>query len=164
MADTLKSIRVHGKGKDKYDNIRLGINGRLDTLQAAILLPKLEVFPQELASRRQIAQNYNDLISAKNNSLILPAIFSGLKSAWAQYSLLAPNTQARQNILDRLQEHSIPTAVYYPTPLHLQTAFSYLGYTKGDMPVSEDCAERIFSIPMHPYLKDSDLNRICSLL
>ncbi len=164
MADTLKSIRVHGKGKDKYDNIRLGINGRLDTLQAAILLPKLDIFPHELVSRRQIARNYTDLLASQNAPLTLPRVFSGIKSAWAQYSLLAPDARARQTIQDRLQANSIPTAVYYPTPLHLQTAFVHLGYEKGDFPVSEDCAQRIFSIPMHPYLTDADLNRICSML
>jgi dTDP-4-amino-4,6-dideoxygalactose transaminase/acetyltransferase-like isoleucine patch superfamily enzyme len=164
MADILKSIRIHGKGKDKYDNIRLGINGRLDTLQAAILLPKLDIFPHELVSRRQIACNYTELLTAQNTPLTLPGVFSGMKSAWAQYSLLAPDARARQTIQDRLQENGIPTAVYYPTPLHLQTAFAHLGYKKGDFPVSEDCAQRIFSIPMHPYLTDADLNRICSML
>jgi UDP-2-acetamido-2-deoxy-ribo-hexuluronate aminotransferase len=162
LADTLKSIRIHGKGKDKYDNIRLGINGRLDTLQAAILLPKLDIFPHELVSRRRIARNYTDLLTAQNTPLTLPGVFSGMKSAWAQYSLLAPDVRARQTIQDRLQENSIPTAVYYPTPLHLQTAFAHLGYKKGDFPVSEDCAERIFSIPMHPYLTETDQKKICS--
>ncbi len=164
IADILKSIRIHGKGKDKYDNIRTGINGRLDTLQAAILLPKLEIFPHELVSRRQIAQNYNNLIATQNNQLTLPGIFSELKSAWAQYSILAPNTQARKIIQQHLQENNIPSAVYYPTPLHLQTAFAHLGYENGDMPVAEDCAERIFSIPMHPYLTDTNLKRISSQL
>ena len=164
MAEILKSIRIHGKGKDKYDNIRLGINGRLDTLQAAILLSKLDIFSPELVSRRQIARNYKDILATPNTPLTLPSVFPGVKSAWAQYSILAPNTQARQAIQDRLQEKNIPTAVYYPTPLHLQTAFAYLGYEKGDFPVAEDCAERIFSIPMHPYLTDADLKKICSFL
>jgi len=87
-----------------------------------------------------------------------------MKSAWAQYSLLAPDARARQTIQDRLQENSIPTAVYYPTPLHLQTAFAHLGYKKGDFPVSEDCAQRIFSIPMHPYLAAADQNHIINVL
>ncbi|MCA1793868.1 MAG: DegT/DnrJ/EryC1/StrS family aminotransferase [Desulfobacteraceae bacterium] len=164
LAEILKSIRIHGKGKDKYDNVRPGINGRLDTLQAAILLPKLDIFPHELVSRRRIARNYTDLLTAQNTSLILPGVFSGMKSAWAQYSILAQDARARQAIQDRLQENSIPTAVYYPTPLHLQTAFAHLGNKKGDFPVSEDCAERIFSIPMHPYLTVADLKKICSIL
>ncbi|MCA1794664.1 MAG: DegT/DnrJ/EryC1/StrS family aminotransferase [Desulfobacteraceae bacterium] len=164
LAENLKSIRIHGKGKDKYDNIRLGINGRLDTLQAAVLLPKLDIFPHELVSRRQIARNYTDLLSSQKPPLTLPREFPGIKSAWAQYSILATDAQARQAIQDRLQKNSIPTAVYYPTPLHLQSAFAHLRNKKGDFPVSEDCAERIFSIPMHPYLTDVDLNRIFSVL
>ena len=164
MADVLRSIRIHGKGKDKYDNIRLGINGRLDTLQAAILLPKLDIFPHELVSRRQIANNYTKLLTSQTMPLTLPSVFTGIKSAWAQYSILAPDTHARKAIQDRLQENSIPTAVYYPTPLHLQSAFAHLGYKKGDFPMAEDSAARIFSIPMHPYLTDTDQKIICSCI
>jgi len=162
IAEKLISIRIHGKGKDKYDNRRLGINGRLDTLQAAILLPKLEIFPQELESRRKVAKTYTELLSSQNNLLTLPRVFPGIKSAWAQYSLLAPDSKTRKSIQDKLKEKGIPTAVYYPTPLHLQTAFADLGYNKGDCPVSEDCSLRIFSLPMHPYLNKNEIQKICN--
>ncbi len=163
VADRIKSIRVHGKGADKYDNIRIGINGRLDTLQAAILLPKFEIFPQELESRRSIANAYQEALSA-NNRLTLPKHFSRIKSAWAQYSILTFDGATRSRIQERLKEKGIPTAVYYPKPLHLQIAFADLGHEKGDFPVSEDCASRIFSLPMYPYLSKEDQARICSEL
>ena len=164
VAEKLLSIRVHGKGTDKYDNIRLGINGRLDTLQAAILIPKLEIFSRELESRRNVAKRYTELLSLKKDLLTLPQVFPGLKSAWAQYSILAADSEVRNNIQDSLKEKDIPTAVYYPTPLHLQTAFADLGYKKGDFPVSEDCSSRIFSTPMHPYLTENEQSRICSFI
>ena len=163
VADRIKSIRVHGKGADKYDNIRIGINGRLDTLQAAILLSKFEIFPQELESRRSIANAYQEALSA-NNRLTLPKHFSRIKSAWAQYSILTFDGATRSRIQERLKEKGIPTAVYYPKPLHLQTAFADLGYKKGDFPVSEDCSSRIFSLPMHPYLSKKKQTRICNEL
>jgi dTDP-4-amino-4,6-dideoxygalactose transaminase len=163
IAERLFSIRVHGKGKDKYDNIRLGINGRLDTLQAAILIPKLEILSQELESRRKIAKIYTELLSSSKKLLTLPEVFSGYKSAWAQYSILVKDMETRLFVQDILKEKKIPTAVYYPTPLHMQTAFADLGYKKGDFPVSEDYSSRIFSIPMHPYLTEKDQSFICGL-
>ncbi|WP_320045026.1 aminotransferase class I/II-fold pyridoxal phosphate-dependent enzyme [uncultured Desulfobacter sp.] len=161
LADKLRSIRVHGKGENKYDNIRLGLNGRLDTLQAAILLSKLEIFAQEMECRQKIAHQYNELLLPFSNKLELPVFFPGYKSAWAQYALLSSDKDTRSKILDRLKRSNIPTAVYYPTPLHLQTAFACLGYKTGDFPVSEDFSARVFSIPMHPYLTQQDQARIC---
>ncbi len=162
IAEKLISIRVHGKGSDKYDNVRLGINGRLDTLQAAILLAKLEIFPNEVQKRRDVAQKYTDMISALQikENIEVPAIFDGYKSAWAQYSLLTSDGQMRSRMLKLFNDKQIPTAVYYPTPLHLQTANKDLNYKKGDLPVSEDVADRIFSIPMHPYLTENIYNRV----
>ena len=164
LVDILRSIRIHGKGKDKYDNIRLGINGRLDTIQAAILIPKLEVFGQELKNRRCAAQNYGRMLESFKGFIKTPAVFPGYKSAWAQYSLLAKDGEMRRKIQMGLNEKNIPTAVYYPTPLHLQTAFAELGYKKGDFPVSEDYASRIFSIPMHPYLSEEKQAEICQCI
>ncbi|MBU0972231.1 MAG: DegT/DnrJ/EryC1/StrS family aminotransferase [Proteobacteria bacterium] len=162
IAETLISIRVHGKGSDKYDNVRLGINGRLDTLQAAILLAKMKIFPGEIQKRRVVAQRYTSMISSlqKRENIVLPGIFEGYKSAWAQYSLLAADGRMRGLIQERFKANGIPTAVYYPTPLHLQTAYGALGHKQGDFPVSEDFAGRIFSIPMHPYLTEEDQLRI----
>ena len=155
IAERLKSIRIHGKGSDKYDNIRLGINGRLDTIQAAILLAKLSIFPDEVRKRNEVARRYSELIAQNAGflNLTLPAVAEGYKSVWAQYSILFENTEKRLESQSKLKQAGIPTAIYYPTPLHLQTAFKDLGYQKGDYPVSEDLSSRILSLPMHPYLK-----------
>ncbi|PIV83069.1 MAG: aminotransferase DegT [Nitrospirae bacterium CG17_big_fil_post_rev_8_21_14_2_50_50_9] len=158
LAKTLESIRVHGKGSDKYDNIRIGINGRLDTLQAAILLPKLEAFPAELEKKRNIALQYSEGL---RDVVQVPHIPEGYESAWAQFSVL---TEDRDKCQALMKAEGIPTAIYYPKPLHLQTAFSYLGYRKGDMPHSEVSSQRIFSLPMHPYLKDDQINKIVDTL
>ena len=163
LAEVMESIRVHGKGGHKYDNVRIGINGRLDTLQAAILLAKFDIFPEEIELRQAVAQRYTSLLTS-NASLLTPHIPKGYASAWAQYSLLAENEDHRIALLKKLQDNKIPTAIYYPKPLHMQTAFAYLGYKKGDFPVSEDCASRIFSIPMHPYLKAEDQERIAKVI
>lgn len=155
LAAALDSIRLHGKGSHKYDNPRIGINGRLDTLQAAILLAKFAIFPEEIELRQQIAVRYTSLLT-HHSSLVTPHVPSGLRSVWAQYSVLARDANHRSKLQKALSDNGIPTAIYYPTPLHLQTAFSALGYKKGDFPVSEDCSERIFSLPMHPYLTEKD--------
>jgi len=166
IAEKLISIRVHGKGSDKYDNVRLGVNGRLDTFQAAILLAKMTIFPKEIQKRREAAKRYTDVISGLQgrSDVVVPQVFDGYKSAWAQYSLLAKDGKMRALIRERLGEKGVPTAVYYPTPLHLQTVYKDLGYKRGDFPVSEDCADRIFSIPMHPYLKKRDQAWLVGLL
>ena len=155
LTEVLKSLRVHGKGGHKYDNVRIGVNGRLDTLQAAILLAKFDIFPEEVELRNQVATRYTSLLTP-DASLLTPHVPEGSKSAWAQYSLLAKDPDDRQNIMNRLKASSIPTAIYYPKPLHLQTAFASLGYAPGAFPVSEDAANRIFSLPMHPYLEPKD--------
>jgi len=163
LADCMRSIRIHGKGSDKYDNIRVGINGRLDTLQAAILLAKFSLFPEEVTFRQQAAERYSTLL-AGNASIVVPYIPEGYLSVWAQYSLLARDGVQRSALQDTLQKEGIPTAVYYPKPLHVQTAFAALGYKTGDFPVSDDCAERIFSLPMHPYLKEDDQIKIADVI
>ena len=170
LAAALDSIRVHGKGSHKYDNARIGINGRLDTLQAAILLAKFAIFPEEVELRNQVAQRYASLLtphashSTHDPSLLTPYVPAGYTSAWAQYSLLARDEAQRTAIMEKLKAAGIPTAIYYPKPLHLQTAFAPLGYTPGAFPVSKDAASRIFSLPMHPYLQESDQNLIINAL
>lgn len=161
LAERLRSIRVHGQGSDKYENIRIGINGRLDTLQAAILLAKFAIFPEELELRQQVARLYSELLAGKAT---IPEVPNGYRSAWAQYSILVRDGAERSARIAKLKEAGIPTAIYYPKPLHLQTAFSGLGYKEGDFPVSEDSARRIFSLPMHPYLAAGDQRRIAALL
>ena len=163
LIDALRSLRIHGQGKDKYENIRLGINGRLDTLQAAILLTKLEIFPQEVELRQQVAQRYNQLFE-QIPDLITPEVPEDRTSIWAQYSLLANNEEQRTKILAHLKENKIPTAIYYPRPLHLQKAFDYLGYKEGDFPVCEKIAKRIFSLPMHPYLEPDTQKKIYAII
>jgi UDP-2-acetamido-2-deoxy-ribo-hexuluronate aminotransferase len=162
-AEVMRSLLVHGKGTDKYDNVRIGINGRLDTLQAAVLNAKFDIFPEEVELRNQVAQHYSNLLTP-HTSLLTPFIPSVVKSVWAQYSVLAKDGTHRSTLLQKLQENKIPTAIYYPKPLHLQTAFSTLGYKKGDFPVSEDMAGRIFSLPMHPYLIEQDQQQIAEIL
>jgi len=187
LAQKLHSLRNHGQGGHKYENIRIGINGRLDTLQAAILLAKFEIFPEEIELRQQVAQCYSQLLSARSArlpqevfslgrqsrpagrselsfELSVPHVPTGLQSAWAQYSLLTRDEAQRSLLQAKLKEAGIPTAIYYPKPLHLQTAFAFLGYKEGDFPISEDCAKRIFSLPMHPYLKPEDQERIVKVL
>ncbi len=163
LADKMNSIKVHGKGIDKYENIRIGINGRLDTLQAAILLAKFDIFPEELVMRQTVARRYTSLLTS-DNSLLTPCIPPGNVSAWAQYSLLTGNENNRTVLLQKLQDNQIPSAIYYPKSLHMQTAFAYLGYQPGDFPVSENCSTRIFSIPMHPYLNEKQQAFIADII
>jgi len=156
LAGKMISVRVHGKGRNKYDNCRIGLNARMDTLQAALLLPKLKIFPEELAARNRVANRYTEWLSS-HESLQTPYTPEGLRSAWAQYSVL---TDRRGDIQSALKAKGIPTAVYYPKPLHLQTAFARLGYKERDFPASESAAQRVFSLPMHPYLTDRQIAMI----
>ncbi|WP_076411036.1 DegT/DnrJ/EryC1/StrS aminotransferase family protein [Shewanella sp. UCD-KL12] len=152
-ASLLKSLRVHGKGSDKYDNVRIGMNSRLDTIQAAVLLEKLAVFPEELVSRNQAAEAYQAKLASKFN---LPQVPEGYVSSWAQYTLLDENRDA---VMADYKAKGIPTMIYYGTCMHQQTAFNHLGYQEGDFPVAEQLSAQVFSLPMHPYL-DSDLHNI----
>ena len=163
LAEAMQSLRVHGKGHHKYDNIRIGINGRLDTIQAAILLAKFEIFAEEIEMRQKVARNYSERLIS-HPALVTPEIPAGYKSAWAQYSILADDETQRSELQDSLNQNGIPTAIYYPKPLHLQTAFASLGYLAGDFPRSEDFALRIFSLPMHPYLTEDEQDKIASIL
>jgi UDP-2-acetamido-2-deoxy-ribo-hexuluronate aminotransferase len=165
LADTMRSVRVHGQGVDKYENVRIGINGRMDTLQAAILLAKFEIFPEEVRLRNQAADSYNRLIRAAAGAKITtPMIPPGYFSVWAQYSILAADAQTRTALQARLKAAGIPTAVYYPKSLHRQAAFADLFYQPGAFPVSEDYSQRIFSLPMHPYLKPDEQEKVAALL
>lgn len=162
LASTLKSIRVHGKGKDKYDNLRIGLNARLDTIQAAILLAKFKAFTEyELEARNRFAQIYTDMLGS---ILETPDLPEGLISSWAFYSVLAKDKDERALIRNRLQESGIPTMIYYSKPLHLQDVYQVLGYQGGDFPITEDVSERIFSLPMHPYLTEDLIGNIVSII
>ncbi len=158
LAEKLRSIRIHGKGNDKYDNVRIGINGRLDTLQAAILLAKLKIFPDEIVQRNRVAESYTRHLSGTVQTPMIP---NGFSSVWAQYSILSEN---RTHLQKMLEKAGVPTAIYYPKPLHLQTAYSFLEYQQEDFPVSEYCAANIFSLPMHPYLKEQQIFQIITTI
>ena len=159
----LVSIRVHGMGEDRYENVRLGINGRLDSMQAAVLLAKFKIFPDELTKRQRVADRYNELLSGIED-LTTPTLVDGNTSAWAQYSVLSRDLEHRSELMGRLSAADIPSAIYYPKPLHLQKAYADLGHIKGDFPVCEDIAGRIFSLPMHPYLAGEDQKTIANAL
>jgi UDP-2-acetamido-2-deoxy-ribo-hexuluronate aminotransferase len=158
LAEKMKSLRVHGKGKDKYDNVRIGINGRLDTIQAGILLAKLNIFDDEVASRQEVAGRYSQGLK---DMLTVPHVPEGFTSVWAQYSVV---TEKRTQLMAGLKEKGIPTAIYYPKPLHMQTAFSFLGYQEGSLPVSEKVSRTVFSLPMHPYLEENAQKEIIDTL
>ena len=159
--DILCSIRGHGQGKDKYSNVRIGINGRLDTIQAAILIPKLKILNNEISSRNKIADQYNKKL---NSQFKTQSITEGYESAWAQYSLLCNSRIHRDEVISNLSKNNIPSAIYYMIPLHLQKAFQGLGYQVGDFPIAEDISKRILSLPMHPYLSDGDVDNICDIV
>jgi dTDP-4-amino-4,6-dideoxygalactose transaminase len=163
LYDRMKSLRIHGKGSDKYDNVRTGINGRMDTLQAAILLSKFEIFAEEVELRQTVADRYHQLLIGLE-MITPPQIPAGVKSVWAQYSILAKDETHRSQLQAKLNAADIPTAVYYPKPLHLQTAYASLGYKEGEFAISEDCSRRIFSLPMHPYLGQKDQKKIAEII
>ncbi len=154
---------VYGKGHHKYDNVRIGVNGRLDTIQAGILLAKFNIFPEEIELRQQVVDRYTAMLNPLRN-IQSPAIPAGYRSAWAQYSILAADENQRTDLQNKLKEADIPTAIYYPKPLHLQSAFADLGYRKGDFPISEEISRRIFSLPMHPYLQEEDQQKIAAVI
>lgn len=158
----MESIRVHGKGKNKYDNKRIGLNARLDTIQAAILLSKFKIFRGELEMKQIIAESYHTLL--KSYDIELPLVPTGFKSAWAQFSILAKNEEHRETLRNKLINKGFDAPIYYPKPLHLQDAFRYLCYSEGTFPISEDYSKRIFSLPMHPYLTIQDQKRIVEVL
>jgi dTDP-4-amino-4,6-dideoxygalactose transaminase len=150
MAEVLRSIRVHGSGSEKYDNVRLGINGRLDTLQAAILLPKLAVFADEIVARQRVADRY---AAGLGDVVAVPRTPEGAASTWAQYTLQVPD---RDGLQAALKADGVPTAVYYPRPLHQQTAYRGYPVGAGGVEVSERLATSVVSLPMHPYLAEAD--------
>jgi dTDP-4-amino-4,6-dideoxygalactose transaminase len=158
LAGVLRSIRVHGQGRDKYDNVRVGLNGRMDTLQAAILLAKLEIFEEELAARDRLAGMYTERL-AEIPGLRLPRVAAGRKSVWAQYSILVAGGR-RDSLAAALKARGIPTNIYYPVPLHQAGALKRLGYAPEDMPVALAASREILALPFHPYLGEAELDGI----
>lgn len=158
LAAILRSLRVHGQGVDKYDNVRVGINGRLDTIQAAILLQKLTVFEEELAARQEVAARYARLL---RHPVEVPVVEDGVVAAWAHYTVQIPDRDRVNAALDR---EAIPTAVYYPRALNRQPAFSDMPADPEGTPVARMLSKRVLSLPMHPYLQDSDQERVAEAL
>jgi dTDP-4-amino-4,6-dideoxygalactose transaminase len=157
FADLCKSIRIHGQGTDRYDNVRLGMTGRLDTIQAAVLLAKLPLFEAEIEARNKHAAVYTELL---RDVIKVPVVPEGYRSVWAQYTLTAADEAERELIVSKLREREIPVMIYYPTPIHLATVYKHLGYGVGSLPVSESLSKRVFSIPLHPYLEDGEIELI----
>lgn len=156
LATIVKSIRVHGEGADRYDNVRIGMTGRLDTIQAAVLLEKLKIFPEEIEARQRIAARYG---AALSDIAIVPRVPSGYASAWAQYTIrLAPGR--RGPLAEALKAEGIPTAVYYAKPLHRQEACKAYPVAEGGLPVTERLADEVISLPMHAYLDAPTQDRI----
>jgi len=156
-AQIIKMMRVHGQNK-RYHHKYIGMGGRLDTIQAVVLLAKLPQYPQELADRQQVAQNYTDVLS---DSLQTPVIKPNRSSAWAQYTVRVNNRDALQV---KLKDNGIPTAVHYPMPLHLQECFQYLNYKQGDFSISEKASNEVMSLPMNPFLTNDEVGHIVDTL
>ena len=156
LADLLRSLRVHGQGSDRYDNVRIGLTGRLDTIQAAVLIEKLKIFPEEIDARDRIARRYNEMLA---DCAIVPSVPAGSTSVWAQYTIrLAPGK--RDALATALKVEGIPTAIYYPKPLHRQTAYRHFPVGDGGLPVSDRLADEVISLPMHAYLDAPTQDRI----
>jgi dTDP-4-amino-4,6-dideoxygalactose transaminase len=158
LHDTLASIRVHGQGRSKYEVERIGLNARFDTVQAAILLAKLGVFEQELAARDEVARQYT---AALEGSVEVPVVPAGFRSAWAQFSILSDRRDA---IASALRNAGIPSAIYYPLPMHRQAAYQEYGEGEGMCPVAETLAKRVLSLPMHPYLDAATIDRVSEIV
>lgn len=160
-AKKLRSIRVHGKGKNKYENNILGLNARLDTIQAAALLCKLDIFDDEIVMRNNVAKQYDRMIDSRFKK---PVIADGYTSVYAQYTIILPDYIDREKLMFSLKEKGIPTMVYYERPMHLQKALKYLGYREGDFQVAESISNHALSLPMHPYLTTCEIEQVCSEL
>lgn len=160
LAKVMRSILLHGKGGDKYDIVRVGINGRLDTLQAAILIEKLKIFPDEIEARNRVAARYTAKLAGR---VAVPAVRQGLTSVWAQYTVRLP-AERRDDVAKALAAQKIPTAVYYPRPLHHQPAFKDHVLAEGGAPVSERLCKEVLSLPMHPYLGEAQQDRVIKAL
>jgi len=162
LAAIIKSLRVHGQGIDKYDNVRIGMNGRLDTIQAAILLEKLEVFPDELMARQKTADAYN---KALKEIVQVPHVIEGATSAWAQYTVRLPKDLDRAKLMNDLKEMGVPTMIYYVKPLHLQTAYKHYPTATGNaLLLCEALANEVLSLPMSGYVKQADQQLVVSAL
>ncbi|MES2906780.1 MAG: DegT/DnrJ/EryC1/StrS aminotransferase family protein [Pseudomonadota bacterium] len=156
LAETLRSIRVHGQGTDKYDNVRLGLTGRLDTIQAAVLIEKLKIFPAEIIARQQVAERYQEGLK---DVAVVPHLPDEMISVWAQYTLRFPKGN-RDAVSAKLKTQGIPTAIYYPKPMHRQQPYEHFPMAGNGLPVTDQLASEVLSLPMHAYLKQDVQDKI----
>ena len=157
LAEKMRSLLVHGRGTDKYNNVRIGLNARLDTLQAAILIEKLKIYQEETALRQAVSESYTAELNAGNSGIIPPHVPEGSNSVWAQYTI---RCQARDTLQAKLKEAGIPSMVYYVKPMHLLDAMAYLGHNAGDFPHAEEAARTVLSLPFYPYLSRDAVEKI----
>jgi dTDP-4-amino-4,6-dideoxygalactose transaminase len=157
LAEVLRSIRVHGQGSDKYDNVRLGLTGRLDTIQAAVLIEKLKIFDDEIAARNRIAERY---AQGLGNVVTVPRLAEGHTSIWAQYTIRLPGGTDRDAFAAALKAQGVPTAIYYPKSMHQQTAYKNYPVADGGLAVSERLSADVISLPMHAYLDEASQDRV----
>jgi dTDP-4-amino-4,6-dideoxygalactose transaminase len=148
LAEIMESLRIHGKGSDKYDNVRIGLNGRMDTLQAAILIQKLAIFAEEIVKRNKIAARYSEALAPV---VTVPFVVDGAVSTWAQYTLIVDK---RSEMQAALRKRGVPSAVYYGKPLHQQTAYRDFPVSANGLLVSEELSSKVLSLPMHPYMDE----------
>lgn len=165
LAALVDSLRYHGRigPQNKNDNIRLGTNGRMDTLQAAVVLAKLDVFEDEISKRQKVAAIYGEILP-KIPGVLVPVTPADGISTWAQYTILLPEGADRATVMARMQEDGVPTAINYPKSLHVQEAFAYLGYDENDFPTVQGITPRVLSLPMHPYLDRNGQERVAASL
>lgn len=156
LADAMRSIRVHGHGSDKYDNVRIGLASRLDTIQAAVLLEKLKIFPDEIEARNKVAARYGEGLG---DVCVVPAVPAGTTSVWAQYTIRVPGGR-RDAFAEALKAEGVPTAIYYPIPLHRQQAYKHFPVGKAGVAVSDRIAGEVIALPMHAYLQADMQDRI----
>ncbi|HWL26473.1 MAG TPA: DegT/DnrJ/EryC1/StrS family aminotransferase [Ureibacillus sp.] len=162
LAQLLKSLKIHGKGSDKYDNVRIGVNSRLDTIQAAILNVKLDAFIQhELEDVNRVAQEYNHRLK---DSIVIPVIPEGYYSSFAQYTIQCKSKDERDELQALLKQHDIPSMIYYPIPMHKQKAFSNQNHQGDDFEVTNRLCECVLSLPIHPYLTTDEVDKVSSIL
>ena len=158
LAEECKAIRIHGTKKDKYNSEMIGLNGRLDSIQAAVLLEKLSIFDDELVMRNEVNSHYRKYL---NNAQHHP---EGYQSAHALFSIVLGSNNKRDYLIDRLTQKKIPSVIYYKFPIHLMEAFKYLGFRKGSLSISENLSHSIVSLPMHPYLTEADIDFIINTI
>lgn len=157
----MHSLRVHGHGASKYDNVRIGINARLDTLQAAILLVKLDLFDEEVKKKNELRERYDEVLKDTFSTPIIP---KGRTTSLAQYTILTESAEEREFLLQEMPKNGVPVMVYYQIPMHEQRAFTELGYAPEDLLVCHSQSQRVLSLPMHAYMTDEEFEQITSTL